>query len=61
MDSHVHLVQEIDGVRVIGNETHELLQKVPSKLSAKKTLIILLTLIIDTNLYSIIIMTLVLI
>ncbi|KXJ28267.1 vacuolar protein sorting-associated protein 16 homolog [Exaiptasia diaphana] len=29
MDSDVCLVQEIDGVRVIGNETHELLQKVP--------------------------------
>ena len=29
MDSAVHLVQELDGVRIIGNETHELLQKVP--------------------------------
>ena len=31
MDSAVHLVQEVDGVRIIGNETHELLQKVPGK------------------------------
>ena len=29
MDSAVHLVQELDGVRIIGNETHELLQRVP--------------------------------
>ena len=31
MDSTVHLVQELDGVRIIGNETHELLQRVPGK------------------------------
>ncbi|CAH3134276.1 unnamed protein product [Porites lobata] len=30
MDSVVHLVQELDGVRIIGNETHELLQRVPA-------------------------------
>ncbi|CAH3134282.1 unnamed protein product [Porites lobata] len=30
MDSAVHLVQELDGVRIIGNETHELLQRVPA-------------------------------
>lgn len=30
MDSTVHLVQEVDGVRIIGKETHELLQKVPA-------------------------------
>lgn len=30
MDSTVHLVQELDGVRIIGNETHELLQRVPA-------------------------------
>ncbi|XP_031556502.1 vacuolar protein sorting-associated protein 16 homolog [Actinia tenebrosa] len=30
MDSQVHLVQEIDGVRIIGSYTHELLQKVPT-------------------------------
>lgn len=30
MDSSVHLVQESDGVRIISNETHELLQRVPS-------------------------------
>jgi len=29
MDSSVHLVQELDGVRIIGNEAHELLQRVP--------------------------------
>ena len=29
MDSAVHLVQELEGVRIIGNETHELLQRVP--------------------------------
>ena len=27
----MHLVQEVDGVRIIGKETHELLQKVPGK------------------------------
>ena len=27
----MHLVQEVDGVRIIGNETHELLQRVPGK------------------------------
>ena len=31
MDSTVHLVQEVDGVRIIGKETHELLQRVPGK------------------------------
>lgn len=30
MDSSVHLVQELDGVRIIGNEAHELLQRVPA-------------------------------
>ncbi|RMX51789.1 hypothetical protein pdam_00011635 [Pocillopora damicornis] len=30
MDSTVHLVQEVDGVRIIGKETHELLQRVPA-------------------------------
>ncbi|CAH3134221.1 unnamed protein product [Porites lobata] len=30
MDSAVHLVQELDGVRIIGNETRELLQRVPA-------------------------------
>ena len=29
MDGAVHLVQKLDGVRIIGNETHELLQRVP--------------------------------
>ena len=32
MDSSVHLVQELDGVRIIGNEAHELLQRVPGQL-----------------------------
>lgn len=27
--SHVHMVAEIDGIRIIGNEIHEFLQKVP--------------------------------
>ena len=31
MDTAVHIVQEVDGVRIIGNETHELLQKVPGE------------------------------
>lgn len=30
MDSAVHLVQEVDGVRIIGSDTHELLQRVPA-------------------------------
>ncbi|CAL1533897.1 unnamed protein product [Lymnaea stagnalis] len=30
MDTPVHLVQEEDGLRIIGNETHEFLQKVPT-------------------------------
>jgi len=29
MDNAVHLVPELDDVRIIGNETHELLQRVP--------------------------------
>ena len=29
MDSAVHLVEESDSVRIIGNETHELRQRVP--------------------------------
>lgn len=29
MDSKVHLVQELDGVRIIGNRTQDFLQKVP--------------------------------
>ncbi|XP_015764646.1 PREDICTED: vacuolar protein sorting-associated protein 16 homolog [Acropora digitifera] len=31
MDTAVYLVQEIDGVRIIGNDTHELLQRVPGE------------------------------
>lgn len=31
MDTAVYLVQEIDGVRIIGNDTHELLQRVPGQ------------------------------
>lgn len=31
MDCSVHMLQEEDGLRIIGNETHEFLQKVPSK------------------------------
>ena len=32
LDSTSHLVQEIDGVRIIGSTSHDLLQKVNSKL-----------------------------
>ncbi|XP_059140490.1 vacuolar protein sorting-associated protein 16 homolog [Physella acuta] len=30
MDTAVHLLQEEDGLRIIGNETHEFLQKIPT-------------------------------
>lgn len=33
-DSNVHLVSEIDGIRIIGNTTHEFLQKVPDVVKA---------------------------
>ena len=32
VDSKVHLVQELDGTRILGNMTSEFLQKVPSKI-----------------------------
>ena len=31
MDCSVYLVQEEDGLRIIGNDTHEFLQKVPGR------------------------------
>ena len=31
MEGAVYLTMEPDGVRIIGNDTHEILQKVPSK------------------------------
>lgn len=34
-DGSVHIVQEIDGVRIISNNTHELLQKVPHVVQVK--------------------------